>query len=380
MRTRRRRKARRKTRRTRSTVRVTRRRKTRRKTRRKSRRKSRRIRAAVRTPARGGAGLGLQNAPPPSEKAAAKMAFDQKLGAPPGGQTTLNRMTKAAYVLAYPNAPHGLNDPDFYDASQSDNIEAWVRIRDWVDYFIAWPKTHVMTVSLPEIGGSPWVWDGGSLRAPLASLAVPFAIGDPNPVWPVRPSDPRGCTLSYLDFEGNSYGTRFQRFLAPRGLIRYHIGHDCIANHRDIVVAPEAGRIIKINQFLDDTDAVWIETNTGLTILLGETERGSPAEFGVDVGSEVAKGQAVARVGTTDFAQIVNMHMVHVEIYAGSNTTYKSWSDGAAPPPALRNPTYYLMKAAQNCNVTMNLSAGPPMSDSQIKKFGRLVMGTSMRH
>lgn len=380
MRTRRRRKTRRKARRTRSTVRVTRRRKTRRKTRRKSRRRSRGVRATVRTPARrGSSGLGLQNAPPPSERAAAKSVVEEQ-PVTSLNNIPLNKMTTAAYILAYPNAPHGPNDPNFYDSSQKDLIEAWVRIRNWVDYFIAWPMTHVMSTSLPEIAGKPWSWNGGSIQAPLASLAVPFAIGDPNPVWPVRPSDPRGCTLSYLDTNGVSHGTLYQRFLAPRGTQRYHIGHDCIANHRDIVVAPEAGRIIKINQFLDDTDAVWIETNTGLTILLGETERGSPAEFGVGVGSEVAKGQAVARVGTTEFAQTVNMHMVHVEIYAGSNTTYKSWSDGATPPPALRNPTYYLMKAAQNCNVSMNLSAGPPMSDSQIKTFGRLVMGTSMRH
>lgn len=286
-------------------------------------------------------------------------------------------MATAAYVLAYPNAPHGPNDPDFYDASQSDNIESWVRIRDWVDYFIAWPKTHVMTAALPEIGD--W-WDGGSLRAPLASLAVPFAIGDPNPVWPVRPSDPRGCTLSYLDFEGGSHGTRYQRFLAPRGLKRYHIGHDCIANHRDIVVAPEAGRIIKISPFVEDTDCVRIETNTGLTILLGETERGSTEELGLAVGSEVTKGQPVARVGTFGFAQAVNMHMVHVEIYAGSSMGYKSWSDGEDPPPALLNPTYYLMKAAQNCNVSMKLGAPPPPSSAQLKNFGRLVMGTPMRH
>jgi len=317
-----------------------------------------------------GGGLGLKTATISDKGAAEKVVstpYDLSKGAP-----SLNRLTNDAYKLAYPNGPQSLQGgPDFYDANQMKFIEAWVRIRDWVEYFL-FAKLNLNWGS-DKLGHThPIMHLDGS------GVGVKFAHGDPNPVWPVKSSDPRGCMVSYLDVNGKVHGTEFQRFLGPRGTTRYHIGHDCIANYRDVVVAPETGTVIKINQFVEGTDAVWIQTNTNLTMILGEVEKGSPEKYGIKVGSKVSKGQPVARVGTFAFAQAVNMHMVHFEIYSGTVTKYQSWTDGGDKPPGLLDPTIYLLRAA--CKVSLKLAAAPPISKSQLQNLGRMVMGTSMKH
>lgn len=310
---------------------------------------------------RGGSPQAARPTAPLSEKEAARYAIAHKMA------VTLNRLADAAYKLAHPECPSGPKQPDFYDASQLDCINAWVRVRDWVEFFISPHPDSLGWVAAQQPGKA----------GPLRSLNVPFAVGDPNPVWPVRSTDKRGCLVSFIDNNGSTYGTEFQRFLAPRGLTRYHIGHDCIANHGDIVVAPEAGTVFKINTFVETTDAVWIRTPTGLTLVLGETEPGSPAEFGVSVGTDVQKGQPVARVGTFAFAQAVDMHMIHFEAYAGSHSSYQQWFDGQQAPPGLLNPTAYLQRAA--CTLPQ-LAFTQSMSQGKAKVLGRLVMGTNMRH
>lgn len=302
-------------------------------------------------------GLGVLS-PRPSEAEAAKYAVSKGLA------SSLNTLANAAYALAYPEAPQGPGQPDFYDATQTKWINAWVRIRDYVDVALS--------------AQPPQPIQQGALPPPLESLHVPFAVGAKQPAWPVVPSDPRGCAPNYLDVLGGSHGERFQRFLAPRGLKRYHLGHDCLANFRDIVVAPEDAVVGKINQFVETTDAVWLHTLTGLTLILGETLPGSPAEFGVQVGSRVTKGQPVARVGTFAFAQAMKMHMVHFETHEGHKLGYTTWHDGASPPPALRNPTQYLLRALSTCKLKLGLQA--PMGAAELANLGRVVMGTNMLH
>jgi hypothetical protein len=324
------------------------------------------------TPA--GGGLGLKAATMSEKDAAHKLVSTNVIhhkGIDSG--KSLSELTNEAYVLVFPNGPQTLHGgPDFDVADQMEYIMGWARIRDWVEYFLL--KTKFFVTGMPDIGGMPY---------PLMHMDgqrtfVQFAQGDPNPVWPVKSSDPRGCMVSYIDIDGGVHGTEFQRFLAPRATTRYHIGHDCIANHLDVVVAPETGTVIKINQFIATTVAVWIKTNTNLTMILGEVEKDSPAKYGVKVGSKVSKGQPVGRVGTFDFAQAMNLHMVHFEVYSGTVTKYHGWQDGASKPPGLLDPTMYMLKAA--CKVSLKLAAAPPMSKAQLQNLGRVVMGTSMRH
>jgi len=321
-----------------------------------------------------GGGLGLKAATMSEKDAAHKIVstnFVPYKGVDSG--RSLNKLTTEAYLLAFPGAPQTLQGgPDFNEADQMPFIMGWARIRDWIEYFMMKMK-HAVT-GYADIGGMPY---------PLLHMDghrnfVLFAQGDPNPVWPVKSSDPRGCMVSYIDMDGSVHGTEFQRFLAPRFTFRYHNGHDCIANHLDVVVAPETGTVIKINQFVETTEAVWIKTNTNLTMILGEVEPGSAEKYGIKVGSKVAKGQPVARVGTFGFAQAVNMHMVHFEVYSGTVTTYEKWIDGGDKPPGLLDPTMYLLRAA--CKTSLKLASAPPTSAAQLKNLGRVVMGTLDRH
>lgn len=321
-----------------------------------------------------GGGLGLKTATMSEKDAAHKIVstnFIHHQGKDSG--KSLSELTNEAYTLSFPNGPQTqLGGPDFYKSDQMEFIMGWARIRDCVEFFLL--KAKFFVTGMPDIGGMPY---------PLMHMDgqrtfVQFAQGDPNPVWPVKSSDPRGCMVSYIDIDGGVHGTEFQRFLAPRNTTRYHIGHDCIANHLDVVVAPETGTVIKINQFVADTVAVWIHTNTNLTMILGEMEKGSPEKYGIKVGSKVSKGQPVGRVGTFAFAQAVNMHMVHFEIHSGRVTGYSDWQDGAVKPPRLLDPTMYMLRAA--CKVSLKIAAAPPVSKAQLQNLGRMVMGTSMRH
>ena len=321
-----------------------------------------------------GGGLGLK-ATTMSEKDAAHKIVSTNFAPYKGIDSgrSLNKLTNEAYLLAFPGAPQTLQGgPNFNEAEQMPFIMGWARIRDWIEYFMMKMK-HAVT-GYADVGGMPYPL----LHMDNKRNFVQFAQGDPNPVWPVKSSDPRGCMVSYIDIDGGVHGTEFQRFLAPRYTFRYHNGHDCIANHLDVVVAPETGTVIKINQFVGTTVAVWIKTNTNLTMILGEVEKGSPEKYGIKIGSKVAKGQPVARVGTFDFAQAVNMHMVHFEVYSGTVTAYEKWMDGGDKPPGLLDPTMYLLRAA--CKTSLKLASAPPTSAAQLKNLGRMVMGTSMKH
>jgi hypothetical protein len=302
--------------------------------------------------------------PVPALKAVAsvgeKAAAQQALAAHPSW--TIDKVTHAGYAIAYPNAGQY---PDFYD-SDGTNAMRWARIRDWVDYFRNKP-----------LGGLAAAPKAYSEPSPLRSLGVPFAAGATTPIWPVRSTDPRGCDVNYLDVDGTMHGMLFQRFGATRGAknwaseqSRYHIGHDCIANPGDLVVAPEAGEVVAIRPFYAGTEAMYLQTTTNLTLVLGEIAPNSGAEFGVGVGTVVQAGQWVARIGTFDLALQLPFHMLHFETWAGQRDRSANWLDGDPMPHDLRNPTDYLLRAT----CTMEQSFAIPMPQQELVKLGVAVM------
>lgn len=293
------------------------------------------------------------------EKRAAARVVQQYQG------LSLDSMATVAYRDAYPQCP---DYPDFY-GTDLFCVYAWVRVRDFVDFYRNRPSAQ-------QFASGPKPYSGPS---PLRTLDAKFAEGDPDPVWPVISSDPRGCQVNYLDVNGASHGLRFQRFGAPRGssdwgntASRYHVGHDCIANPGDIVVAPEAGEVINIRNFYAGTKGMFMETDTGLTIVLGEIEAGSNEDFGVTVGTRVSKGQHVARIGAFKNSAQLPYHMLHFETYKGRKTRNSRWYDGENRPKKLRNPTDYLLRASCNRSRPTSLSAPRPTSD--IQKLGVEVM------
>jgi hypothetical protein len=258
-------------------------------------------------------------------------ALRMALGKILGPRVSLDGLTNQAYWLVHPQGPR---HPSFYEAEQLPFVESWVRIRDWVDYFLYRPAG----VHSPSM--------------PLQTLGVPFAQGDPNPAWPVISTDPRGCQVNYLDAAGGSHGMLFQRFGAPRGSkdpasspTRNHIGHDCIANEGDVVVAPESGGIEAIRSFYSGTDAVYLVTDSKITLVLGEIESGSPEQFGVAAGQRVTKGQPVARVGSFNVGAQLPFHMLHFETWDGRRSSSGNWYDGSPQPTDLLNPTAYLLRS-----------------------------------
>ena len=278
---------------------------------------------------------------------------------------TLDSISTHAYQALYPDGP---NFPDFYSEDDTDYVYAWVRIRQCVDYFLHRPPENALAIPKPY-----------PQPRPLASMGVPIETGgDPNPVWPVQSTDPRGCEVMYLDVHGQRHGSLpyFQPFGAPRGSsdwptkpTRYHIGHDCIANPGDLVFAPENGVFGNIRGFYLDTKAMYIWTDTGLTINLGEIEQGSQQEFGATVGARVEKGQPVARVGSFDMAHDIGYNMIHFEIFVGQRDRSLNWYDGDPRPPDLRNPTDYLLRALAQCTTAPLGFAAEPMEEIEEASF-----------
>lgn len=296
-----------------------------------------------------------------------KEAAEQALAANPN--LTIDSVTHIAYALAYPGAG---TYPDFYSDDPTSALR-WTQIRNWVDFFKNKPFGGL--AALPKKYSEP---------SPLQSLGVPFAPGIADPLWPVRSTDPRGCDVNYLDINGKMHGLIFQRFGAPRGASdwkrdksRYHIGHDCIANPGDLVVAPEGGTVAAIREFYAGTHAMYLQTGSGLTLVLGEIAPGSGSEFGVAVGSVVQAGQFVARVGTFNLAKQLPFHMLHFETWNGHRERSGNWFDGDSMPSDLRNPTDYLLRAA--CSLEPMLAgATPSMPETELKDLGRAVMAVPL--
>lgn len=178
--------------------------------------------------------------------------------------------------------------------------------------------------------------------APPESRGAAFAQGDPRPTWPVGYTShhSRLYEVPYKDIYGAWHGNMSRAFRAGRES-RYHAGADLYANAGDPVVAPEDGTVVQIQTFFDGTDAMLIQGDYGVTVLLGEIKRGSSREFGITEGSRVVKGQTVARVGLATGGS----HMLHFETYACCPATNSKWYKGHSLPSLLLDPTEYLLRA-----------------------------------
>lgn len=192
---------------------------------------------------------------------------------------------------------------------------------------------------------------GGSSRPaqshgmePAKDRGVDFAIGG-RPIWPIHPSSRHASkyTVSYKDAAGSWHGRAARAFKADRGS-RHHAGMDLFANAGDVIVAPEAGTVVRRQTFYKGTGAMVLELDSGLAVVLGETAMGGAGEFGITTGTRVQRGQPLTRVGLSNDGS----HMLHLETYRSGTTTNSRWYKGDAAPPNLLDPTEWLLTAKAN--------------------------------
>jgi murein DD-endopeptidase MepM/ murein hydrolase activator NlpD len=205
----------------------------------------------------------------------------------------------------------------------------------WLLSVIRQAKTRIV----PAGGGHPY--------APAKNKGVPFAPGPRGPTWPIHKSSThkRQHEVPYQDINGNRHGNQARAFRASRGGgDRYHAGIDIYADAGDVIVAPEPGTITGEQNFLNTIagpDAILFQGDSGTVLLFGEITARSYKDFGLDLGSRVAQGQPIAKVGLTSKGS----HMLHIEAYRAGTKTNKRWIASKTPPSELYDITPYLLRA-----------------------------------
>ena len=187
-------------------------------------------------------------------------------------------------------------------------------------------------------------------------LGVAFAEGIARPVWPLQTRHPRRGVVSYRGVDGKVRGNWARRFGAHRNgskgaRSRNHAGIDLFAHAGDPVLAMAAGRITAVQSFHLGSWAVFVE-HAGVVVMYGEVEARSWKGLGVSVGSVVEAGQPIAKVACMvrgEDGRCVS-HMLHLETYAPGTTRNQRWYAGEDAPPALRDPTLLLLRAAQEAS------------------------------
>lgn len=199
---------------------------------------------------------------------------------------------------------------------------------------------------------------------PVQRTRVPFAEGGLRPHWPLATDDPLKLKVSYQDVRDLYHGRYGRMFGASRKSTdehgntykRVHVGVDLFADPGDIVLAPEDGTVIAALPFYKGLGALYLRTDSGLVVNLGEIEDGSWRKFGIGSGDlekkgghRVVAGQPVAKVGTSNDGS----HMLHVETYDNAATVDEirqkkmRWLAGDDPPEKVLDPTRYLVRARQ---------------------------------
>jgi hypothetical protein len=172
-------------------------------------------------------------------------------------------------------------------------------------------------------------------------FAAPIAVG----FWPIRTRNGQGRTISFKDTTGQVHGNDARRFTALRqNGARYHVGLDIYGDFDDIIVTPEAGRIVNFYSFYSGTDALIFQGDSSTVINFGEVRAGSHKDFGHTKGSRVEAGRPIARVGKMESGS----SMCHFETYTQGTTVNARWMVGTTPPPNLLDPTMYLLYLAAN--------------------------------
>ena len=190
------------------------------------------------------------------------------------------------------------------------------------------------------LGGYPYP------RPRIVPGDVPHAQGIGVPAFPIADSSKhqRRLDVSYKDVNGKWHNRMSRSFHAIRAEgARWHAGIDLFGNPGDVIVAPEAGRIINVQNFLNTIDgagpdAMLIDTDPGLMVLLGEIDEEA---FGLKVGDRVERGQPVAKIQQTTKGS----HMLHIETYRTGVTKNQRWLKGKPAPSHLLDPTDYLLRA-----------------------------------
>ncbi len=186
-------------------------------------------------------------------------------------------------------------------------------------------------------------------RAPLGARGTTAAI------WPVATRHRRRLATSYWTKEGlrGAWGRQFGSLRqTSEGQMRRHSGVDLFAREDDVVVAPEAGRVVAILPFHHGTWAVYLRIPGGRVINLGEIQKYSWRRFGIRPGVQVVKGQALARVGKMSGGA----HMLHVQLYDAADALDEDlveeirrgemrWLEDS-PPVRVLDPSAYLVDAA----------------------------------
>lgn len=158
-----------------------------------------------------------------------------------------------------------------------------------------------------------------------------MAKGDPNPAWPLPGVVPKFATWSVGG--GRPFGCN------EATCKRWHAGIDLTgAKDGALVIAPEDAQVVGLDRPWDDqAKAIFLQTKTGLFLVLGGFKLGSSKEFGVAQGQQVRKGDKLGRVHGP-------YGMIHLETYVagGGRTSNSVWWRNDPPPAGLLNPTNYV--------------------------------------
>lgn len=95
------------------------------------------------------------------------------------------------------------------------------------------PAAAMRAIELPQ---SDW---------PEMKFDIPFAAGDPFPMWPTVTNHKKKFVVSYRTVGGSMVGNGARRFMVDRsGSGKYHVGIDLYGNPDDPILAMESGTIV----------------------------------------------------------------------------------------------------------------------------------------
>jgi murein DD-endopeptidase MepM/ murein hydrolase activator NlpD len=137
---------------------------------------------------------------------------------------------------------------------------------------------------------------------------------------------------------------RLRCFSAPRPVSRLddpqrrHAGIDLFASAGDTVIAIEDGRVVGFYPFLraatGEMSYAMLVAHDGYVANYGEVRENSLTAHGLEIGSTVRAGQAIATI--SDTAQL------HFETYQPNTTRNASWRYAETQPASVRDPTNFL--------------------------------------
>ena len=158
-----------------------------------------------------------------------------------------------------------------------------------------------------------------------------MAAGGDKPAWPLPTVTPKFATWSFGG--GRPAGC------AVSVCERWHAGVDLTdAPHNSLVIAPEDGLLAGLDRgWTDGTKAIFLQTDSGLFLVLGGVIAGSHKEFGLITAQRVRKGDKLGRI-------VGGYGMLHLETYKAEPTRKANsrWYRDDPPPAGLLNPTGYV--------------------------------------